>query len=90
MRAYYLEGNNITWLNGVCLLLIFIGGAGHWPCLLSLRKLIFESAEVTHLSLVRLWQCLRLACLLASQVGHSQWMNSKPGDTGRMTANSWR
>lgn len=29
MRAYYLEGNNITWLNGVCLLLIFIrGGRG--------------------------------------------------------------
>ena len=28
MRAYYLEGNNITWLNGVCLLLIFIGGGG--------------------------------------------------------------
>lgn len=22
MRAYYLEGNNIAWLNGVCLLLI--------------------------------------------------------------------
>lgn len=25
MRAYYLEGNNIAWLNGVCLLLILIG-----------------------------------------------------------------
>ena len=28
MRAYYLEGNNIAWLNGVCLLLILIGVVG--------------------------------------------------------------
>jgi hypothetical protein len=28
MRTYYLEGNNIAWLNGVCLLLIFIGVVG--------------------------------------------------------------
>lgn len=25
MTAYYLEGNNIAWLNGVCLFLIVIG-----------------------------------------------------------------
>ena len=28
MRAYYLEGNYIAWLNGVCLLLILIGVVG--------------------------------------------------------------
>lgn len=28
MRAYYLDGNNITWLNGVCLVLIFMGVVG--------------------------------------------------------------
>lgn len=90
MRTYYLEGNNIAWLNGVWLLLIFIGVVGALAMFVIPEKLIFESAELIRFSLVRLWQCLRLACLLASQVGHSQRMNLKPGDTGRMTANCWR
>ncbi|HDG9776523.1 TPA: hypothetical protein PGG59_004956 [Raoultella planticola] len=28
MRAFYLEGSNITWLNGLCILLFVIGVVG--------------------------------------------------------------
>jgi hypothetical protein len=71
MRTYYLEGNNIAWLNGVWLLLIFIGVVGALAMFVIPEKINLRVCRANTFSLVRLWQWLRLACLLASQVGHS-------------------
>lgn len=79
MRAYYLEGDNIEWLIGVCLILLLSVLLVLWPCLLSLKRLICESAGLMYFSLVRLWQWLRLSYLSSLPVGHSRWMSWKPG-----------
>lgn len=59
MRAFYLEGSNITWLNVLCILFLLSVLSVRWPCLLSLINLICESAELIYFSLVRLWQWFR-------------------------------
>lgn len=52
MTAYYIDGVNIARLNGVCLFLIFAGFVVALAMFIIPKKLICESTEVIHLSLV--------------------------------------
>jgi hypothetical protein len=53
------------------------------------EKLICESAELIHFSLVRLWLAA-FAMLIVFLRGHSRWMSWKQEDTGKTIASSWR
>lgn len=90
MRAYYLEGDNIEWLIGVCLILFVIGVVGALAMFVIPEKINLRVCRANVFFFSALMAVVAFVTLIVLPVGHSRWMSWKPGDTGKMTVNSLR
>nr|QTX14478.1 hypothetical protein [Klebsiella pneumoniae] len=55
MKAYYILGHNVAWLNGICLILFVIGVVGALAMVaIPEKNSIFELTEAIHSYTVRL------------------------------------
>lgn len=54
VKAYYILGHNVAWLNGICLILFVIGLVGALAMVAIPENSIFELTEAIHSYTVRL------------------------------------
>jgi hypothetical protein len=88
VKAYYILGHNVAWLNGICLILFVIGVVGALAMVAIPEKFNLRVNRGDTFIYCALIAVVGFSGCSLSPFTHFRWMNLKQVDTGKTTADT--